>query len=187
MHYASPETANKCCLAPGTAAAGNKHQNHPRSTTQPPQPECRVMAVTRPLGTMTLIPSVILLLLKEAGAGQPPEGIHKEQVLFLFLPLERVRKAAAACCDQGSSNRARAPFSLEQDNSTSWEGKVTNENLAESFSSPQDPELVNSKCWYLWFCLLDYKAVSGATFSQAKQNLTLRLTLLGMHLPTYQN
>lgn len=44
------------------------------------------MAVTRPLGTMTLIPSVILLFLKEAGAGQPPEGIHKEQEMVLFFP-----------------------------------------------------------------------------------------------------
>lgn len=85
------------------------------------------MAVTRPLGMMTLIPSVTLLLLKEPGAGQPPEGIHKEQELVLFFFLERVGKAAAACCDQGSSNRARAPFSLEQENSTSGKGKVTNE------------------------------------------------------------
>lgn len=142
------------------------------------------MAGTGPLGTMTLIPSVILLLLKEAGAGQPPEGIHKEQELFLFFSLERVGKAAAACCDQGSSNRARAPFSLEQDHSTSREGKVTNETPGRV---PQDPEFVNSKFWYVSFCLLAYKAVSGATFSPAKQNLTIRLTFLGMRLPTYQS
>lgn len=61
-------------------------------------------------------------------------------------------------------------------------------HLIGSLSTPQDPELVNSKFWYMDFCLLAYKAVSGATFSpQAKQNLTICLTLLGMHLPTYQS
>lgn len=47
-------------------------------------------------------------------------------------------------------------------------------HLIGSLSTPQDPELVDSKFWYMDFCLLAYKTVSGATFSpQAKQNLTI--------------
>lgn len=129
MHCSSPETANKYCLAPGNAAAaGNKHQNHP---TEAPHNH----DITRVLCHGCHTPSghddtnsqchsaVAQGGLSRAATRRYSQGTR---TVFVFS-LERVGKAAAACCDQGSSNRARAPFSLEQNNSTSREGRVTNE------------------------------------------------------------
>lgn len=144
MCCTSPETVNKYCLAAGTAAAaGNMHQNHPTTTmARVPCHGCHT-----PSGhddTNSQCHSAVA----QGGWSRAATRRYSQETraVFVFF-LERVGKAAAACCDQGSSNRARAPFSLEQDHSNPEKGKWPTKHLAESFASLQDPEFDNSKCW----------------------------------------
>lgn len=68
MRCSFPESVNKYCVTAVTAAAKeNKPQNTPRGTTQPPPNKSLVSWLLYALWAgVTLIPSVILLLLKEA-------------------------------------------------------------------------------------------------------------------------
>lgn len=127
MCCTSHDMANKFCLAPGTAtAAGNNTKTTPQKhhTTTIARVPCH--GCHTPSGhddTNSQCHSAVA----QGGWSRATTRRYSQGTRAGFVfSLERVGKAAAACCDQGSSNRARAPFSLEQDNSTSREGKVTN-------------------------------------------------------------
>lgn len=102
MCCTSPETANKYCLAAGTAA-GNKHENHPTEAPHNHHSQSPMSWLPHASGhddANCQCHSAV------AQGGWSRAAIRRysqgTRAVFVFF-LERVGKAAAACCDQGSS------------------------------------------------------------------------------------
>lgn len=84
------------------------------------------MAVVHPLGRSDANSQCHSAVARGGLSVQPRAGIHEKQELLFVFSLERLRKAAADCCVQGGSDRARASFLLKRDNSRSREGRARN-------------------------------------------------------------